>query len=131
MNLTAQAQSISVAALEEVPENGRLTVEAFGTTIAIFNVDGRLFAIDNHCPHQGGPLCHGQISGAMLPSKPYEYLYGRPNSVLSCPWHGWQFDLETGETLFDPHVRVPIYPVRVMDGQIFLSEPAESLHAHD
>jgi nitrite reductase (NADH) small subunit len=107
--------------LAELPPGTSTTVKAFGTTVAVFNVEGQVFALSNHCPHHGGPLCHGRISGAVLPSQPYEYRYGREGRVLICPWHGWEFDIESGRTIFDPAVRVKIYKARIEEGEIVLT----------
>ena len=107
--------------LAELPPGTSTTVKAFGTTVAVFNVEGQVFALSNHCPHHGGPLCHGRISGAVLPSQPYEYRYGREGRVLTCPWHGWEFDIESGRTIFDPAVRVKIYEARIEKGEIVLT----------
>ncbi len=103
-----------------LPPGGRAKVEAFGTEVAIFNLDGELFALANACPHHGGPLCHGRISGARLPSDPYEHRWGRENRVLTCPWHGWEFDLETGRALFDERVRVRTFEARIEGDQVVL-----------
>ena len=107
--------------LAELPPGTSTTVKAFGTTVAVFNVEGQVFALSNHCPHHGGPLCHGRISGAVLPSQPYEYRYGREGRVLICPWHGWEFDIESGRTIFDPAVRVKIFEARIEEGEIVLT----------
>jgi nitrite reductase (NADH) small subunit len=107
--------------LADVPPGTSVAVKAFGTTVAIFNVEGKLFAVGNYCPHHGGPLCHGHVSGANLPSQPYEYRYGREGRVLTCPWHGWQFDLESGRTTFDSSSRVKVYEVHVESGVIMLT----------
>jgi 3-phenylpropionate/trans-cinnamate dioxygenase ferredoxin subunit len=106
--------------LAELPPDTSTTVKAFGTTVAIFNVGGQIFAVGNNCPHHGGPLRHGRISGTTLPSQPYEYRYGREGRVLVCPWHGWEFDIESGRTMFDPSMGVKTYEVRVEDGEIVL-----------
>jgi nitrite reductase (NADH) small subunit len=106
--------------LAELPPGTSTTVKAFGTTVAIFNVGGRLFALSNHCPHHGGPLCHGRISGTVLPSRPHEYRYGRDGRVLTCPWHGWEFDIESGQAMFDLSVRVKTYKVQVEESEIVL-----------
>ncbi len=104
----------------ELPPGASTTVKAFGTTVAVFNVEGQLFAVSGNCPHQGGPLRHGRVSGTLLPSYPHEYCYGREGRVLTCPWHGWEFDIETGRAVFDPSVRVKTYETRVEDGKIVL-----------
>lgn len=107
--------------LADLPPGSSTSVKVFGTTVAIFNSGGRLFATGNHCPHHGGPLCEGRVSGAMLPSQPREYRYGCEGRILRCPWHGWEFDLNTGHSLFDSSVRVKVYGVEVEDGQIVVT----------
>lgn len=73
---------------------------------------GRFFALRNRCPHQGGPLCRGRLFGRLDSSRPGEYTYDDDRYLLECPWHGWEFDLETGQSWFDPaRTRVRRYPV--------------------
>jgi nitrite reductase (NADH) small subunit len=104
----------------DLPDGARATVQAFGTTIALFNVDGRLYAVNNACPHHGGPLCAGNLGGAPLPCEPGAYVWGLENQVLQCPWHGWEFDMESGAALFDARVAVTVYDARIEDGDIVL-----------
>jgi nitrite reductase (NADH) small subunit len=110
--------AVAVLPAADLPPGGRATVEAFGTEIALFNVDGALFALANACPHYGGPLCRGRVTGTRLPSEPYEHRYGREGRVLVCPWHGWEFDLETGRAVFDEDVSVRVFDISVEDGSI-------------
>ena len=105
----------------ELPPGTSTTVKAFGTTVAIFNVEGQVFALSNHCPHHGGPPATAVSRVPPLPSQPYEYRYGREGRVLTCPWHGWEFDIESGRTIFDPSVRVKIYEARIEKGEIVLT----------
>ena len=121
MSASVSTERAVALPLAELPPGTSTTVKAFGTTVAVFNVEGQVFALSNHCPHHGGPLCHGRISGAVLPSQPYEYRYGREGRVLTCPWHGWEFDIESGRTIFDPAVRVKIYEARIEEGEIVLT----------
>ena len=114
------SQRAAVMSAADLPPGGRARVEAFGTEVAVFNIDGELFAVANACPHNGGPLCHGRVSGARLPSDPYEHKWGRENRVLTCPWHGWEFDLETGRALFDDKVRVRTFEARVEGAEVVL-----------
>ena len=102
----------------ELPPDARMLVEHGRRRVALFNVGGRLHAVSARCPHHGGPLCHGRIGGTRVPSDPARYEWGMPDRVLTCPWHGWQFDLETGAALFDPAVGVPVYPVAVEHGEV-------------
>jgi 3-phenylpropionate/trans-cinnamate dioxygenase ferredoxin subunit len=74
-----------------------------GRSVGVFNVSGEFYALKNSCPHQGAPLCLGTVTGMTLPSTPGEYLYGREGEILRCPWHGWEFDILTGKSVYDPH----------------------------
>jgi 3-phenylpropionate/trans-cinnamate dioxygenase ferredoxin subunit len=90
-----------------------------GRSIVVFNVEGNLYAVRNTCPHHGAELACGTIGGTMLASKPHEYVFGLRNRVLRCPWHGWEFDLATGRSLFAPEqTRVKTYPVFVDGGGV-------------
>jgi 3-phenylpropionate/trans-cinnamate dioxygenase ferredoxin subunit len=118
------SEAVPVLPTAELPAGGRAVVSAFGTSIALFNIDGEMFAVAAVCPHHGGPLQHGRISGTRLPGAPYEHRYGRENRVLTCPWHGWEFDLETGCALFDERMRVRTFDVFAERGQILLRRRA-------
>jgi nitrite reductase (NADH) small subunit len=87
----------------ELPPGKRKIVQIGGRSIGVFNIKGSYFALRNSCPHQGAPLCLGRVSGTTLPSKAGTYIYGRENEILTCPWHGWEFDILTGKSLYDPH----------------------------
>jgi len=103
-----------VCAVEELPPGERKIVEIGGRSIGVFNVNGEFYALRNSCPHQGGALCEGQVSGFLMSPAPGEYTYVRRGEILRCPWHGWEFDIKTGQSWFDPQkTRVRTYPVRV------------------
>ena len=85
------------------PGAGRI-VDAGGRTFAIFNIEGRYFALDNACPHRGGPLGEGDLDGA----------------TVSCPWHGWRWDVTTGVNVNNPAVKVGCFAVTVEDGGVFV-----------
>jgi nitrite reductase/ring-hydroxylating ferredoxin subunit len=95
-----------VARQGEIPQGGRKIVSAGRLEIGVFNVAGQIRAYRNACPHAGAPVCLGRISGTSLPSKVYEYIFGKEGCILRCPWHGWEFDLRTGEHVVDPRVRL-------------------------
>jgi nitrite reductase (NADH) small subunit len=114
----------AVLRADELPDGAATTVEALGTTVALFNVGGRIYALDNGCAHDGGPLCHGRVTGTLTSPRPYEYRFDAGRPVVTCPWHGWQYDLETGRALFDRRVFVRRYDARVEDGEIVLHGPA-------
>jgi nitrite reductase/ring-hydroxylating ferredoxin subunit len=103
-----------VGRVSEIPVGERKIVEINGRTIGVFNVDGVYHALRNSCPHQAAPLCRGSVTGTTLPSKPGEYLWAREGEIIRCPWHGWEFDILTGKSVFNPHkLRVKTYKVTV------------------
>jgi 3-phenylpropionate/trans-cinnamate dioxygenase ferredoxin subunit len=106
-----------VATVDEIPAGKRKIVDVAGRSIGVFNVGGEFFAVLNRCPHQGGPLCLGNTHGFLRSAGVGEYRYSRPGEVLRCPWHGWEYDLRTGQSWFDPgHVLVRRYEVEVIPG---------------
>jgi len=110
-----------VARVGEIPAGGRKIVEVAGRSIGVFNLAGRFYAVRNRCPHQGGPLCLGVLSGFVEAGEPGEYRYSRQGEILRCPWHGWEFDIITGRSWFDPaRVRVRSYDVAVVAGEDLL-----------
>ena len=103
-----------VATLNEIPPGSRKIVEIAGRSIGVFNVGGAFYALRNRCPHQGGPLCQGRLGGSVVSRKPGEYVYIREGEILPCPWHGWEFDIKTGQSWFDPAgTRVRTYTVTI------------------
>ena len=109
-----------VARAAEIPAGGRKLVSVGRTEIGLFNVGGAYHAYRNVCPHAGGPVCLGRVAGTSLPSKVYEYIYGMEGRILRCPWHGWEFDLDTGRTVTSPAKRVATYRVTVEAGMVTL-----------
>lgn len=106
-----------VGTVASLPPGSRVIVEVSGRSIGVFNVNGAYFAIRNSCPHQFAPLCAGNIVGTTLPSSPGEYVLGRRGEIIRCPWHGWEFEIATGKSIFNPHrMRVKSYDVQVEDG---------------
>lgn len=97
----------------ELPAGARRLITFGKVEVGVFNVGGEYHAYRNICPHAGAPVCVGRVSGTTLPSPVYEYDYGRDGCILRCPWHGWEFDLKTGEHLVDPETRLKKFPVEV------------------
>lgn len=112
------AQRHTVAHVSEIPAGQRKIVTIAGRSIGIFNVNGTFYAVRNSCPHQGGELCLGPTVGLATAEKPGEIHYTREGEIPRCPWHGWEFDLATGRSVFDPNrTRVKSYPVEVEELQ--------------
>ncbi len=106
---------LPVCPAHELPPGSRRIVEASDRiSIGVFNVEGRFYALRNICPHRKAPLCLGQLSGHVTSDGPGDAQMHGPNRILRCPWHGWEFDITTGQSVFNPHnVRVKTYPVSV------------------
>jgi 3-phenylpropionate/trans-cinnamate dioxygenase ferredoxin subunit len=112
-----------VATVGEIPPGGRKIVEAAGRSIGVFNVNGEYFALRNRCPHQGGPLCEGLLWGLLEASEPGEFAFTRRGEILTCGWHGWEFDIRTGQSWCEPRrLRVRRYDVSVEAGADLLDE---------
>lgn len=102
----------------EVDGSDRVVYEFEGREIAVFELDGEYYAYLNWCVHQGGPVCEGPVQGTVEASFDRETLetsleYTREDEILSCPWHGWEYDLQSGECLSRAGRRLPSYPIEV------------------
>jgi len=103
-----------VGAADELPPGERKIVSIGGRSIGVFNVAGEYFALNNRCPHQGGALCEGKLWGALRATAPGVFEYSPTRDIVTCPWHGWEFDVRTGQSWCDPaRLRVRRYEVTV------------------
>ena len=91
----------------------------------MFNVGGEYFALANRCPHEGGPLCQGRIVGRWCsPTGPATIGLTRNGEFLRCPWHGWEFDIRTGQSWCDPKsTRARQFQVTVEPGEKLVKGP--------
>jgi nitrite reductase (NADH) small subunit len=96
------ADFVKVASTSELTEGRGKTIDVGGRPVALFNVNGKFYAIDNTCAHRGGPLGDGMLDG----------------NVVTCPWHGWQWDVCSGKSLFNPSITVKSYPVEVEGAEV-------------
>jgi len=85
------------------PGEGKV-IEVGGKTLALFNVDGTFYALDNTCLHRGGPLGEGELEG----------------KIVTCPWHGWRWDVTSGANTNNPAVKVACFPVKVEGTAVFV-----------
>ncbi|MBS3171678.1 non-heme iron oxygenase ferredoxin subunit [Candidatus Woesearchaeota archaeon] len=95
---------VKVANKSEVKEDQGKLVNVNGKELALFNIKGEFFAIENICPHRGGPLSEGFLEG---------------NNV-NCPWHGWQFDVKTGQNIMPGIGKLNTYKVLVEGEEVFI-----------
>jgi nitrite reductase (NADH) small subunit len=97
--------TVRIAAAADVPEGAGREFVVEGRIVALFNVGGTYYALDGVCPHAGGPLGEGQLTGC----------------VVTCPWHGWQFDVTTGRHCLNSRIQHATYAVR-REGEDLLVE---------
>ncbi|MBM9464063.1 Rieske (2Fe-2S) protein [Aeromicrobium sp. YIM 150415] len=112
-----------VGRVRDLADGEKMAVEVNGRSIAIFNVGGRFYGLLNRCPHRGADLCAGRFLPLISAEKPGEYVYDTERQLLACPWHGWEFDVTTGQSYFDPiRMRGRPYSVEVEKGDLIASE---------
>ncbi|MBI3767750.1 MAG: nitrite reductase small subunit NirD [Deltaproteobacteria bacterium] len=99
------ADFMKVARTSDIPPGSGKTFEVGDKPIAVFNCDGTFYAIDDTCPHQGGPLGEGEVVG----------------TVVTCPWHEWSYDVRSGVNTDDPTCKVSAYPVKVEGGDVLVA----------
>jgi len=108
-----------VASVDQIPPGERKILDVAGRSIGVFNVDGDYFALRNRCPHQGGALCEGKLWGVLKADVPGAFEYSPRKEILTCPWHGWEFHVRTGQSWCDPRrLHVRSYQVSVEDGSV-------------
>jgi nitrite reductase (NADH) small subunit len=96
-----------LASLDELPEGALIEIVHGSDLYALCNVGGEVRAMSGVCPHNGGPLGQGALDG----------------SIVSCPWHAYEFDSASGACLFDDEMRIPTFPVRIEAGEILVDLP--------
>ena len=113
-----------VARAAETPPGSRKLVKVAGREIVVFNIASELFALSDKCPHRGGSLARGKLTGVVTSSAPGSYDYSRPGEIVRCPWHGWEFDVRTGRSWCDPkRMRLMNYAVSVEPGAKLVEGP--------
>ncbi|MES0824841.1 Rieske (2Fe-2S) protein [Ruegeria sp. SCP11] len=103
----------------EVPENEALIVPYKSRSLGVFRVNGEFHALLNVCPHKGAALCRGPITGTSECSGDTGITYVRSGELVRCAWHGWEFDIRTGDCLADPKIKAKKIEIQVRDGEIF------------
>lgn len=96
---------VKVATISDLPPGKVKSITVGEKMIALCNVEGTFYALDNVCIHRGGPLGEGYLEG----------------EKLECPWHGWQFDVKTGCVAFNPREKIPTYEVKIDGSDILVA----------
>lgn len=115
-----------VAAADELEDGDHLVVELRGREIGVFRIDGEFHAYTNWCAHHGGPVCEGSLDGTTEATFDRETLeteleWVRDGRILRCPWHAWEFDVETGECRHSDRYRLVEHDVGVEGGDVVVS----------
>ncbi|HZM85891.1 MAG TPA: Rieske 2Fe-2S domain-containing protein [Blastocatellia bacterium] len=101
------SEFIKVAKISDIPVGRSAVIEMDGRTIALFNVNGEFFALDNTCMHRGGPLGEGFVD--------------QNNLTVQCPWHGWVYSLATGASPMDSMAKVEKFDVKVEGEEVMIA----------
>lgn len=110
-----------VGTVEEIRAARCRVVQVNGKPIGVIAVGEHFRAIYDKCPHMAASMTAGSVNGTFMPAGAHELVYGKHNDVIRCPWHGWEFDLETGRSLLEPdRVGLKTYEVTVEDDQVIL-----------
>ena len=96
---------VKAATISDLKPGENKIVNVGGTEVALFNVNGQFFAISNTCPHRGGPLGEGFLE----------------EDVVTCPWHGWKFNVKNGVSPVMPTVKIPAYQVKVEGNDVMVA----------
>ena len=96
---------VRVAGTSDLSPGENKVVNVNGEDVALFNVDGEFFAIANTCPHRGGPLGEGLLEG----------------EVITCPWHGWRFNVKNGVNAIMPNIKIAAYQVKIEGNDVLVS----------
>lgn len=96
---------IKVASKNDLKPGEGKVIDVSGTKVALFNVDGEFFAINNTCRHKGGPLGEGYLEG----------------DVVTCPWHGWKYNVKTGANVTIPNLKMASYKVKVEGDDVMVA----------
>jgi nitrite reductase/ring-hydroxylating ferredoxin subunit len=106
-----------VGRASELADGERMIVTVNNRSIGIFNIRGSFYGLPNTCPHKGAEMCRGVLVGEISSTGPGEFVYDADKKYVACPWHGWEFDVATGQSYFDPaKTRMRTYAIDVEDG---------------
>lgn len=94
-----------ISTVSDFPDGTRRVVEVNGKSVGVFRLGDRFFALRNRCPHQFGPLCLGALAPRALSDQPGQFAVADGVPLLACPWHGWEYDIETGQSFMGPDRR--------------------------
>jgi nitrite reductase (NADH) small subunit len=125
------ADMVKVARLEDLLPGEKKVVDIDGTGIGLFNIDGEVYALENVCPHQGGPLCEGDLfrhldAEVTANRRIRKFFRSEERTIVACPWHGYEFEIKTGACLVNPMYSALTLPVEVRDDGVYVGVPVRA-----
>jgi nitrite reductase/ring-hydroxylating ferredoxin subunit len=122
---------IEVGTEDSFPEGAVTIVEIDSREIGIIRMNGAFYALRNVCPHQFGPVCSGMLRPLLVgsESRAGELSCDHSRPVITCPWHGWEFFVDSGSAVWDENYKVRTYPVTVQDGRVYVTISARQTAA--
>jgi nitrite reductase (NADH) small subunit len=129
LSVNGGADWVAVAQVDQVPPGAKMIVDVGGMEIGVFNIDGSFFALENVCPHQGGPLCEGDLfrhlDAEVTPEhRIRRFFRSEEHHIVACPWHGYEFDVRTGDCLVNPAYSAATLPAKVVGSEVCVALPA-------
>jgi nitrite reductase/ring-hydroxylating ferredoxin subunit len=110
-----------IGQIGDFPDHKVVPADVNGRTVGILRRGDEIYAFGNRCPHQGAPMCRGQAAGTMLPSEPDEYDFAMDGLIVKCPWHAYEFNVKTGESVCGIiRARLPVYQTEIRDQDVFV-----------
>ena len=109
-----------VARTSDIPPGGNIVVSVGGRDIVVFHANGEFFALLNRCPHEGAPLEKAACVARLTSPEPGVYQRSRAGEMLRCPWHGWEFDIETGKCAGDGKHGLKRFKTVERDGNVYV-----------
>ncbi|MBO0832335.1 MAG: Rieske 2Fe-2S domain-containing protein [Actinobacteria bacterium] len=123
---------VVVGRASDFANGDRKIVDVNGKSVGIFRIDDEFYAIRNRCPHQFGPLCLGELAPRAIADEPGEVRLDTGPPLLACPWHGWEYDIATGQSFMGPghgNMSARTYDVNVLPGSELIHADAGQLRA--
>lgn len=117
-----------IGSIHDFPDGQVAIVTVGRAEIGIVRWSGKIYAVSAICAHQGGPLCRGVLAGRLTAHQPGEMAVQDTAPVIACPWHGWEFDVSTGEAIWDRTMRVRTFPVEIVAGRVLVETSAAPGH---
>jgi len=109
-----------VCKTSDVPSGAAKIVKIKRLMVGIFKLSDGYHAMLNVCPHRGAAVCEGPVCGTVRYTDDRDFVYERAGEIVRCAWHGWEFDIRSGEFLVDPKIRAKTFPVTIEDEDVYV-----------